>query len=235
LDLLNLEKIQQLLSGAIRKHMFSMRSEYMHPFLGIRALAYFDTINYIKNNLTSAVVCIDQNEVFNHAIANIEFEGLNAEFGVKDGKTIKMLCQKNAFKNKIIYGFDSFEGLPEDWAGTRVKKGRLTRKGVIPKLPKNIVAIKGWFADTLPEFLNNKNNKFSFIHIDCDIYKSTKDIFDNIENFVRKGTVIVFDEYFNYPNWQEHEYKAFQEFIANKKLKYKYLAYATTQVAVKII
>ena len=215
--------------------MFSMRSDYMHPFVGIRALAYLDTLDYIKNNFKTTIVCKDQNEVFNFAASNIDFDGLNAEFGVKDGKTIKILCQKNNLKNKIIYGFDSFEGLPDDWHGTRVKKGRLTRKGEIPKLPKNVVAIKGLFADTLPDFLSDKKDKFAFIHIDCDIYKSTKDIFDNIGDFVTKGTVIVFDEYFNYPNSQEHEFKAFSEFIKAKKFKYKYLAYATTQVAVKIL
>jgi hypothetical protein len=51
-----------------------------------------------------------------------------------------------------------------------------------------------------------------------------------------EGTVIVFDEYFNYPGWENHEFKAFQEFVEQTNLKYEYLAYNRRheQVAVKI-
>jgi hypothetical protein len=47
----------------------------------------------------------------------------------------------------------------------------------------------------------------------------------------------VFDEYLNYPGWQDHEFKAFQEFIAETGLKYRYLGYVATnvQVAVQIL
>ena len=40
------------------------------------------------------------------------------------------------------------------------------------------------------------------------------------------GTVIVFDEYFNYPGWQEHEHKAFQEFVKEFRVDYKFLGFA---------
>jgi hypothetical protein len=46
--------------------------------------------------------------------------------------------------------------------------------------------------------------------------------------------VIVFDEYFNYPNWQEHEFRAFQELVEECRVRYQYLGYARFQVAVKI-
>jgi hypothetical protein len=48
------------------------------------------------------------------------------------------------------------------------------------------------------------------------------------------GTIILFDEYFNYPNWEVHEYKAFQEFVTKYGVKYRYLAFARQQVAVRI-
>jgi hypothetical protein len=48
------------------------------------------------------------------------------------------------------------------------------------------------------------------------------------------GTVILFDEYFNYPNWEQHEFKAFQEFVSARHVKYTYLAFARQQVAVRI-
>ena len=48
------------------------------------------------------------------------------------------------------------------------------------------------------------------------------------------GTVILFDEYFNFPNWERHEFKAFQEFVENYGIKYTYLAFARQQVAVRV-
>jgi hypothetical protein len=52
---------------------------------------------------------------------------------------------------------------------------------------------------------------------------------------LQPGTLIVFDEYFNYPNWERHEFKAWQEFVARHKITYEYLAFARQQVAVRIL
>ena len=51
------------------------------------------------------------------------------------------------------------------------------------------------------------------------------------------GAVVLFDEYYNFPRWQQHEYKAFQEFVARTGVKYEYIAYSVTgqQVAVRIL
>jgi hypothetical protein len=58
-----------------------------------------------------------------------------------------------------------------------------------------------------------------------------------MKNRIRNGTVILFDEYFNYPGWELHEFKAFQEFIAHTGLSYRYIGVVPShqQVAVKII
>ncbi len=63
------------------------------------------------------------------------------------------------------------------------------------------------------------------MHVDCDIYSSTKNIFDMLDSKIKSGTIIVFDEYFNYRNWQQHEFKAFQEFVVQTNIKYEYLAF----------
>ena len=79
------------------------------------------------------------------------------------------------------------------------------------------------FHDTLPQFKEQvlKSNPIAFLHIDCDIYASAKEIFDHIV----PGTVIVFDEFYNYPGAEEHEFKAFQEFLDRTGKKPVYLAY----------
>ncbi|MDE1904592.1 MAG: class I SAM-dependent methyltransferase, partial [Alphaproteobacteria bacterium] len=66
----------------------------------------------------------------------------------------------------------------------------------------------------------------AFLHVDCDIYSSTKTVFDHLASRLGPGAVIVFDEYFNYPNWERHEFKAFQEFIRDSGLSYRYLGFA---------
>ena len=75
----------------------------------------------------------------------------------------------------------------------------------------------------------------AFIHIDCDLYSSTKTIFELLGERICPGTVILFDEYFNFHNWQKHEYKAFQEFVKEHNVTYEYLGYARQQVSLKIL
>lgn len=69
------------------------------------------------------------------------------------------------------------------------------------------------------------------------MYSSTQTMFKLLKNNIQAGTVIVFDEYFNYPNWENGEFLAFQEFISETGLKYEYLGYVynSTQVAVRIL
>lgn len=59
--------------------------------------------------------------------------------------------------------------------------------------------------------------------MDCDPYSSTKTIFDFLGDRIKVGTVILFDEYLNYPGWRMHEHKAFTEFVQQRKVKFSYL------------
>ena len=75
-----------------------------------------------------------------------------------------------------------------------------------------------------------------FAHIDCDIYSSTRTILDNIGSLLQAGSVIVFDDYWNYPGWQQHQHKAFQEFINDTGAEYEYLGFVSSRwyMAVRI-
>jgi len=217
------------------KHLAGMRSDFLHPYIGIKLRAYQNTLDFIEQEMPDAIVCNNRKEVFNYALKHLTLDGIVAEFGVKSGTTLKELANKPALRKKQLYGFDSFTGIPDDWCGTKTLKGQLSNSGKIPKMPKNIKLIPGWFADSLPIFVKEYKEPASLLHIDCDIYKSTQDIFRAFAKKIVPGTVIIFDEFFNYPNWQQHEYKAWQEFVAKHKIKFKYLCYAHTQVAVKVI
>lgn len=140
-------------------------------------------------------------------------KGLWLEFGVYSGRTISNLASKTT---KPVFGFDSWQGLPEPWLNDcglpRFKKGDFAT--VKPKdLPDNVVLISGWFADTVPKFCELIDEPISLIHIDCDLYSSTKTIFNNFKDRFQDGTILLFDEFINYDGWEFHEFKAFREFV----------------------
>jgi hypothetical protein len=54
-----------------------------------------------------------------------------------------------------------------------------------------------------------------------------------IIDFALKSTAIE-GHYLNYPNWERHEYRAFQEFVRERAVGYSYLGFARQQVAVRI-
>ena len=160
--------------------------------------------------------------------------GLNMEFGVYKGDSINMLAK--LAPDRTIWGFDSFEGLPEQWT-IESKKGAFDVGGKLPKVRKNVSLVKGFYSDTLPKFsAENKTEAVSFLHVDCDLYSATREIFHFLGDRFRPGTVIVFDEYYNYPDWLWHEYKAWMEFVEERNVKFTYLAFIRigTQVAVRI-
>ena len=73
------------------------------------------------------------------------------------------------------------------------------------------------------------------MHIDCDLYESTKVVFEHLGDRLTKSSIIVFDEYFNYPNWANGEYRAFQEFIRSRNLQYEYLGFSRAQACVRLM
>jgi hypothetical protein len=86
--------------------------------------------------------------------------------------------------------------------------------------------IKGWFNESLPGFLAaHEGEKVSFIHIDCDLYSSTKYILDALKDRMDTDCVIVFDELVNYPGFDGDtgELKAFYEFITENKVEYEWI------------
>lgn len=138
--------------------------------------------------------------------------GLCLEFGVWKGGSISMIHEH--LPEWDIYGFDSFEGLPEKWRDG-FDANSFTLDGNIPTLHKDIKLIKGWFNETLPIWLQeqNSNKPIGLLHIDCDLYSSTKTIFDTIGHLITHKTVIVFDEFLHYPDYEKHEMLAFYEFL----------------------
>lgn len=144
------------------------------------------------------------------------------EFGVYSGITINHISR---FTSDIVYGFDTFTGLPELWDRPDMffNKGHFDRQGEFPPVHSNVKLIKGLFKDTLPEFVQQHNPNISFLHIDCDLYSSTKDVFDHLGKYICNKCIIIFDELVNYPNFHEHELKAFYEWISQHNIVYEWV------------
>jgi hypothetical protein len=149
-------------------------------------------------------------------------DGLNLEFGVASGTSLRAL-RRIIPADQIIYGFDSFKGLPEAWNGHPVGMYGLIGGEQPPRLP-NVILIDGWFQNTVPKFAAEHDEPINLMHIDCDIYSSTKLVFDNLAKNIKAGTMIFFDEYFGYPGWRDHEHRAFMEFIYETGKTFEYLA-----------
>lgn len=174
----------------------------------------------------------DRYSLLEFALNQAENDGIFLEFGVYKGDTINYIA---SHISNMIYGFDSFEGLPEDW---REGYGKGTFEvDNLPLVKENVRLIPGWFDKTLQPFIDQHEGFCSFIHIDCDLYSSTKIVLSVLSERIRNGTIIVFDEFFNYPGWKDGEYKAFMEYINDTHSEFEYIGYNKyhEQVAVKIL
>ena len=87
--------------------------------------------------------------VFEHLRLKHKPDTLWLEFGVASGNTINYISQ---FTDDKVYGFDSFEGLPEKWRDG-FDKGAFSQNGTLPKVNQNVELIKGWFNETLLPFI----------------------------------------------------------------------------------
>ncbi len=151
--------------------------------------------DFVMERMPHALFCADKLQHLTYALRRAP-DGLVLEFGVFKGVTINYMARLQP--DRQFYGFDSFKGLPEDWAGKRFSERNFDRKGVKPKVPSNVTLVEGWFDATLPAFLAQHTGPIAFLHVDCDIYSSTKTVLESCVPRLAQGAVIVFDEFFNY-------------------------------------
>jgi len=156
------------------------------------------------------------------------------EFGVASGDTITWWVNHHKNIASAFYGFDVFTGLPEDWHKNRTK-GEFDMKGNITHIEDHRCKyIVGLFQDTLNEFLDQTTlKKRLVIHMDADLYSSTIYVLITISKLLKKGDIIIFDEFSCYL----HEFKAFLDFTSAFKINYEVIAETNNnaQIAIKIL
>lgn len=104
------------------------------------------------------------------------------EFGVFEGYSLNFFASLNRHPQSVFYGFDSFEGLPEDWHETR-KKGHFSTGGSLPQTDDpRLHFVKGWFNQSLPRFWEEQpglvksirsGERELVVHFDADLFSST--------------------------------------------------------------
>lgn len=194
--------------------------------------ATIETAQFVTKEMPFIEPVLSSRDLLAFALDKVTLDGLYLEFGVFGGSSISFIASQK--KGVYIHGFDSFHGLPEQWMSA--PRGMYSTRGVPPPVPENVKLHVGLFDQTLPKILvDYPDQPVAFLHADADIYSSTKTIFAFLGNRITAGTIIVFDEYFNYPGWQAHEYKAFAEFVETQCVSFKYLSYASRGYSVAVM
>ena len=132
------------------------------------------------------------------------------EFGVCGGGSFFWWLKANHHSDSRFYGFDTFEGLPEDW-GFGFRKGDMASE--MPELSDPRARfVKGLFQDSLPVFLRSYGNPDhkKIIHLDADLFSSTLYSLASLSPYLRPGDILLFDE-FNVPNHEFFAFKCFTE------------------------
>lgn len=166
-------------------------------------------------------------------------EGLLLEFGVFKGKTLNQICQY--WPDRTVFGFDSFVGLPEHWfidgeAGLSIRANKFDLTNSDPiDYPTNSILVRGWYEDSIDPWLERNAGDIALLHIDCDLYSSTKTVLTKLNSRIVPGTVIAFDEFYPWANsnpyseWPNHEYKALKEWTEQFDREFEVLMHNSYQ------
>jgi O-methyltransferase len=141
------------------------------------------------------------------------------EFGVRWGQIIGRWAGGNKNTQSLFAGFDTFTGIPEAWGSE--KKGSYSNDGVVPQIDDSRVRFcVGLVQDTLPVYLKKVEPGSKLIlHLDFDLYNATLFALICLQPLLKKGDVIIFDEYFSITK-NHHEYRAFHDFLSLHKISY---------------
>ena len=144
------------------------------------------------------------------------------EFGVAAGHSFNWFMTQNTNPDSRFYGFDTFDGLPEDWGP--FKKGSFSNKNELPAIKDSRGKFyKGLFQQTVPCFISKlDNSRRNVIMMDADLWSATLYALSSLAPYLKKGDIIFFDE-FVVPT---HEFKAFLDFTESYYIKLQLVAAA---------
>ena len=228
-----LEELVGQVGGGLHDHLTGWERRNRRDVL---TAADWDAITtsaqFFREQLGSATAHFHKHDTLRAALREAPADGLFLEFGVASGATLRVIAEHG--RAGAVHGFDSFEGLPEHWrSGFGV--GAFAAEQ-LPDVPGAELVV-GLFDQTLPGFLAEHDQPVAFLHLDADLYSSTRTVLTALAPRMRAGTVLVFDEYFNFPGWEEHEHRAWTEFVEETGLQFEYLGFTADdeQVSLRLL
>ncbi|MFP4500587.1 MAG: class I SAM-dependent methyltransferase [Candidatus Hydrogenedentota bacterium] len=148
------------------------------------------------------------------------------EFGVRHGMSLGWMTEALTHPDSQLHGFDTFEGLPEDWVpywganGIGGGQAQGAMKASAPQTSDPRVTLhRGLFQDILPGFLKeNPPSGLKVINIDSDIYSSALYVLSMMHPYLEPGDYVYMDEFFDLLN----EFAAFNDYVRSFYVKDKY-------------
>jgi hypothetical protein len=164
----------------------------------------------------------DRFDLFREALRHVKGDApLYLEFGVYKGETLNWWCENLSTPGAHFVGFDSFEGLPEDWSW-HTKAGTFAVDSVPEPPDPRASFVVGWFDDTVPDFKLPAHDQL-IVNVDSDLYSSAVLVLSTMEPYLVPGTLIYFDEL----SEVDHELRAWREFLDRTGLKVEAIGMAT--------
>ena len=148
--------------------------------------------------------------------------------GVGKGASANFIAENLTGRPDMTLHALQLRGPAEAWHGTHGNSRQLRAGGSRSEVSaKRDELHKGWFSETLPRCKRNpKRQDFAVACSTADLYSSTATVLAHAGALLQPGSIVVFDEYFNYHGWQKHEFKAWQEFAAERQVKYAYRGFS---------
>ena len=181
---------------------------------------YLEVGRWMRANGHDTTCRVEQREqLFNIVATQVtQRDVLYMEFGVYQGDATRYWSKLLRNPRSKLHGFDSFEGLPENWLPQR-PKGHFSLQGQVPQIDDpRVQFFPGWFEQTLPDYTLPAHDVL-ILNFDADLYSSTIFVLDALERAIVPGTYIYFDEF----NHRSHELQAFREFTERTGMRYSLL------------
>ena len=204
-------------------------------FKYIQLLYFYKQTLDFRKKLKKLKVYSSREELFSEFIDKTSEVNI-LEFGVARGKSINYFAKLNSNQKTKIYGFDSFEGLSDEWnflifGGKKKGHFKIDDIDTLKITDKRIKLIKGYFNETLKQNLSLiSNSKITYVHFDADLYSSTLFCLTSLHGYFKSYTAF-FDEF------PICECSALNDYLSSYNVEIKYLGRTkdNVKVACKII
>ena len=217
--------------GEIENNRLDIAGSLHAALKDLRVAAQFEAArsssNWLYENADKVTLYARRPEMLDAVLKSVPASGDFLEFGVFTG-AVTWFIRPRISRIEPITLLNSFLGVPEAMS-LAVGRSAFSLGGKVPELPPNTTVHSGWFNETIPLWRANFKSPAAFVYIDCDLYESVQVVLQALTDRVNRGTILVFDDWYNFPNWQQHSLRAFNEWIAATGLKIEPVGFTTKE------